>query len=100
MGDHCGKTPLMAAAGSGSVRAVELLIGAGADVNAADYCGMTALMYAATSRNGDDSAQIAELLLENGADMEIVDHFGQNVWDHAEHSGMYNVTDVLKQYAK
>lgn len=96
-GDHCGRTPLMAAAGAGNVRSVELLIEAGADVNATDYCGETALMYAASSYQGDDAAQIAELLLKNGADPNVVDHFGQTVWDYAEHFGMENVANVLKQ---
>lgn len=96
-GDNCGKTPLMAAAATGNVQSVELLIEGGADVNATDYFGKTALMYAASSHQGDDAVQIAELLVKNGADLNTVDHFGQTVWDYAERHGMENVINALKQ---
>ena len=44
--DDRGRTPLMIAASIGSIDAMKLLIEAGADVNAADSFGATALMFA------------------------------------------------------
>ena len=59
-----GWTPLILAASSGRVAAMEALLAAGAEIDAADDHGYTALMRAAL--NGHDAA--VKLLLENGAD--------------------------------
>jgi ankyrin repeat protein len=58
-----GVTPLMHAAAFGSPQAVKILIDAGADVNAKDGFGATALVWAA----GD--AAKAKMLVEHGADV-------------------------------
>ena len=47
----------------------KLLLEAGADVNAADKFGKTALM-------GTDNSKVAKLLLDAGADVNVVDNFG------------------------
>jgi uncharacterized protein len=60
-----GATPLMLAAGSGSVDSVTLLLDAGADPNARESAqGQTALMFAAAL----DRADVASLLVKRGAE--------------------------------
>ena len=60
-----GETPLMAAARSGSVPAVTLLLDRTVDVNAADtFQKTTALMWAAVEGHAD----VVDLLLKAGAD--------------------------------
>src|SRR5712692_3564224 len=61
--DNRGVTPLMHAAVVGSADAMRLLLDAGADVNARNDVGSTALMWSAT-----DLAKV-RLLLEHGADV-------------------------------
>ncbi|MDQ7827349.1 MAG: ankyrin repeat domain-containing protein [Candidatus Eremiobacteraeota bacterium] len=60
-----GITALMIAAGQGKKDIVELLISKGADVNAKDGTGMTALFRAMVSKD------ILELLLSSGADINV-----------------------------
>ena len=57
-----GSTPLMFAALYGNAESVSQLIERGADVNAANEAGATALMWSA------DDADITRVLLEHGAD--------------------------------
>lgn len=57
-----GSTPLMYAAVYGDLDSMRMLIERGADVNAANQAGATALMWAA------DDAEKTRLLLEHGAD--------------------------------
>ena len=60
-----GRTPLIAAAASSqSAEVVRLLLARGANMNAADNSGVTALNAAANA----DNREAAELLLERGAD--------------------------------
>jgi ankyrin repeat protein len=78
-------TPLMAAAGAGRnlgenslkqaplLEAAKLAVKAGADVNAADEMGNTALHYAAYLRV--DS--VVQFLVENGARMDVRNKFGE-----------------------
>ncbi|XP_029007428.1 serine/threonine-protein phosphatase 6 regulatory ankyrin repeat subunit C-like [Betta splendens] len=47
VGDTKGRTPLHAAAYSGSVAGLQLVLAQGAEVNAVDHCGYSALMVAA-----------------------------------------------------
>ncbi len=60
--DKRGTTPLMYAAAVGSLRSMSMLADAGADVNAKNEFGVTALMWCAT-----DEARV-RLLLSKGAD--------------------------------
>ena len=66
-----GATPLMYAAVVGSVDAMTRLVDKGADVNAANSAGATALMWAAS-----DVAKV-RLLLDRGADAKAVSKFGR-----------------------
>ena len=63
----------MGAADAGSVQVVQLLLGAGADVQKADACGTTALARAA----GAGSAQAVRCLLKHGADPLLRDEKGR-----------------------
>lgn len=69
--DDRGITPLMYAAETGSVDAMRLLIDRGADVNAQNAFGSTALMWSAS-----DPAKV-RLLLGHGADVNIVARSGR-----------------------
>ena len=60
LADFKGQTPLMLAADEGDVELVHLLLEAGADVDAQDYIGRTALHSAVTGR----SAKCVELVLD------------------------------------
>jgi ankyrin repeat protein len=63
-----GATPLMKAATSGSVEAVNALIAHGADVNAKESAhGQTALMFAAAAGRGE----VIKTLAAHGADMKV-----------------------------
>jgi hypothetical protein len=64
---------LLAAAHVNDVKAVRTLLDAGANVNAADAYGNTALMLAAEVRSKGD---VVKLLLERGADADIRDPSG------------------------
>lgn len=70
--DKDGKTPLMKAAESLNIRAIELLIENGADINAKDSLGSTALNYAnkviiLDTYDKDKDKQIMDFLIEKGA---------------------------------
>ena len=99
--DTQGETPLMYAAGAGSLDAIKLLLAAGADANHQSVSGATALMFAATdvaktralldagadpnkaSKGGktalllaamsDPSIEIVRLLISKGASITAVD---------------------------
>src|SRR5687768_2359500 len=66
--DRFARTPLMLAAVKGDVDQVRSLLAQGADINAKDKNGMTALMWAAPS--------VSLLLLQNGADTQLRDRYG------------------------
>ncbi len=66
-----GGTPLMYTAAVGSVEAMTLLLDHGADVNAANNAGATALMWAATD------VDKVRLLLARGANAKVVSQRGR-----------------------
>lgn len=119
--DEQGNTPLIDAAAVGSVAAVRFLLDSGAEVNAQNNAGLSALMMAATDLSktrelldrgakvnattqtgrsalflalmARDSAPIARLLLAKGADPTIVDAF-KNTMLNAAAAG--NDTDAIR----
>ena len=61
----CGTAPLVVAVNRGDTAAVDAQLARGADVNARDRNGMTALMYASQQ----DALAIVQALLAKGADV-------------------------------
>uniref|UniRef100_A0A1I7W1Z3 ANK_REP_REGION domain-containing protein n=1 Tax=Loa loa TaxID=7209 RepID=A0A1I7W1Z3_LOALO len=84
-------TPLIIAAGRGYVPFVELLIGAGAEVNACDKFGSTALIWAA--RRG--YKPIIELLLDAGAELDAVGMYGSTALMMATRGNFIGIVKLL-----
>ena len=75
-----------------AVEVVELLLGAGASIDAVDNRGRTALMIAAEL--GHDA--IVELLLDRGADRRIADKSGKRAADLAATAGLREKLSATK----
>lgn len=97
--DGCGKTPLMIACNSGNYSVVKVLIENGADVNATDFCGESALIYATKVsgyRVSDEvRVRIAKLLLENGADKSVEGKYTGTALEVAESQYWDEMVEVL-----
>jgi uncharacterized protein len=88
--------PLHAAAGGRTQDAVRVLLEHGAEVNARQEGGWTALH--AASQNGD--VEIVRLLIAGGADVQIRAANQQNALDLALTKGHPAVVEVLEAYAQ
>src|SRR6201994_4018197 len=71
--DRWGRTAIFPASVHGYIEVVKVLIGAGADVNAADKENRTVLLHLAAERLFKWNEDIVHLLLANGADVEVKD---------------------------
>jgi len=89
--NELGKQPLQYAVSYRQIDAMEALLQAGADVNAADFTGMTAL-HAAALLGWQDGAR---WLLAHGADMNKRDHFGDLPSHTAAIHGQGGVLKIL-----
>ena len=87
--DH---TPLHVATSSGQRRAVEMLVNAGAKLEARDNCGWTPLHTAAA--RGDRA--IVELLVKRGAELNATDRQGQTPLRHATKRGFTELAEWLR----
>lgn len=72
-------TPLLLAASAGSAAECRALLKNGANINARDNFGRTALHWAAEC----GETECVKLLLEDGAEIEAVDDYGRNAAAHA-----------------
>ncbi|HLW76618.1 MAG TPA: ankyrin repeat domain-containing protein [Bryobacteraceae bacterium] len=121
--DDRGITPLMMAAVAGSRDAMKLLIERGAEVNAKNAFGSTALMWSATDLEktrllleahadpnlvsdtgrtalliaalSDRSAPIVRLLISKGADIHVVDRAGFTALNAAAVGGDFETVKIL-----
>lgn len=82
------------AAEKGFGRVLELLIKAGADVNAPDSNSRTPLMKAATS----DNTESIEILIKAGAKPDAADIHGMSAYDHAVAGGKTKAKSFLGKY--
>lgn len=97
-----GTTPIMIAAYKGQPENVQLLIDAGADVNATEQDGSTALMWILTWLENEEADQkrlsCARLLLEHGADVNAVDSSGKTVLAQTIEESKHYFAEVLLEY--
>jgi len=94
-GNAMRNMPIHAAAGGRSRDAVHALLEHGADVNARQEGGWTALH--AASQNGD--VELVQLLIAGGADVQMRADNQQNAMDLALGKGHQAVVDLLDEYA-
>lgn len=67
--DILGATPLISAARAGDLGMVNALLVSGANVNAIDYTGKTAIMWVAQEGNGVNFLEVFTQLFKNGAEI-------------------------------
>ncbi|MFT7538647.1 MAG: ankyrin repeat protein [Lysobacterales bacterium] len=96
-GPFRGRSLLIEAAWWGYPKMVQLLIDEGADVNAMDAYGYTAVSEATDKdfSNQDTQYQVVQTLIDNGADLNIKSHTGIYPLDRALKYGNENITMLL-----
>jgi uncharacterized protein len=85
--------PLVAAAGENCAAVVTLLLDRGANINATDHDGWTALIKATQAGYID----LVELLVKRGADIEIADSTGRKAWTYAALAGRNDIAEIFRQ---
>jgi ankyrin repeat protein len=92
--DAEGKTPLIHACTGPFPETVEILLAAGADINAAEATeGFTPLMMAA----GLGQSEVVKVLLSHGADITIEDQDKDTALNHAKNSGHAEIVALLEK---
>ncbi len=87
-------TPLMAAALTGNAEAAQEILNFGADVNARNTMGETALIVAAQ----EGHTAVAKLFLAHGADATAEDEHGKNALWYANFKNHGHMTNLLQEY--
>ena len=93
-----GDTPLMVAAMFGRKRLALLLVERGADINAQNNRGLSALHQALYQHK--NAKPLFDALVKKGADLEVVDHSGQTVLMMAAAQGHPNIVAHLLSLGK
>jgi ankyrin repeat protein/cell wall assembly regulator SMI1 len=88
-----GWTPLHFAAQSGNLNSTQLLLDAGADVNARAQAGQTPLLMAASA--GGAARGMIQLLLQRGAKVNVPDMQGETALHHAVRSANLDAAKLL-----
>ena len=91
---NLGQTTALMLAATGPADVVTTLIAAGAEANAAESRGMTALMLAAATDHGD--LQTVKTLIARGADLRATSVDGETALDWALKSGSTPTVALLK----
>lgn len=94
--DGCGTTPLMEACYNGNIEMVKALLENGANVNAREFSGRTALhhavFYDTFESNDETQLEIIKILLDNGIDKNIEGYYHGTALDCAQE---YGLTDFM-----
>lgn len=88
---HPSCIPLTCGAKQGHIKAVQILLDSGADIDATDDSHMTALMWASEGGRAD----VVQLLILKGADVNAT-HYGQTALKLAAEKGHAHIVEVLK----
>jgi ankyrin repeat protein len=89
-------TPLHLASSNGHARVIELLLAAGANVNAINVAGQTPLLLAVSF----DRLEAVEVLLKAGADTTIADIRKQTASSYAKSEAMRALLENAKKQPK
>ena len=94
---------LLAAAYQGNITLVKNFLNAGADVNAKDEDGYTALMMAIKDgphgqKKYTELEKIVQLLVDKGADVNAKQKNGHTALYYAKIRGMFHIKKILKQH--
>lgn len=79
-GTDMRQTPLIAAVRAGQMQAALMLLSEGANPNAQNHAGISALMFALAG----EYREIVDALLDSGADASLIDDWGRNVLHYGE----------------
>ena len=78
---------------AGALDAVKLQIERGAQLNAVDSAGLSAVMLAVIFKQPD----IFQYLIEAGASLELIDSKGMSAIDYAEASGVEKIKEIIRE---
>lgn len=87
-------TPVMAATEGGAASALEILLAAGANIDASSCEGLTSLMIAVR----DGNAAVAKLLIAYGANLSLRTQSGSTALDVAQSLGASDMVAILAPY--